>query len=341
MLVFALFPESLSAASFNCANAHSPVESLICANPELGELDEKLAHQYALARENAANESALIDEQRAWLFTRNRCYQGPGRRVVYRANKYPSDWCLKRIYIDRIAELRMRYVDTDVLLGDVLDALRRSPDVEVTAYGDLDCTRLLEDIKSATTLAIVNPSYKAFSLQDEEIKRVLGSCELEKLSSISISQKQTFHGDGYMSETGRVWSPYDDNVLWRLPEDDGRAKWLLGVGPFYYDSRKSLEDGVIGPHWASGKTLYVISQNPCELTGATIAPFTAKYGVAPSERERPVVLDYDARTILLAKGMIFSGENYRLFKVRVDEVKESFRRQCTYSLHDRKGNAIQ
>jgi uncharacterized protein YecT (DUF1311 family) len=66
----------VQAASFDCAQARSPSEKLICSNADLSELDSQLGEAYGFAKRNANADDAnrLGAEQRQWLRdVRNRC----------------------------------------------------------------------------------------------------------------------------------------------------------------------------------------------------------------------------------------------------------------------------
>lgn len=91
LLVLALFAAPAHAASFDCAQAGTEVEHMICGNAELSKLDELLGDRYVRARGKAADPDALRGEQRAWLRdVRNACANAA---------------CLKAAYETRIAEL--------------------------------------------------------------------------------------------------------------------------------------------------------------------------------------------------------------------------------------------
>jgi uncharacterized protein YecT (DUF1311 family) len=59
--------------SFSCAATINQAERVICADPGLSAMDAQTALLYRRARENAADTTALADEQSAWLYRRNRC----------------------------------------------------------------------------------------------------------------------------------------------------------------------------------------------------------------------------------------------------------------------------
>ena len=76
--------------SFSCTQAGTAVEQAICANPELGRLDQKLAQVYKAAREGAADPARIQAQQRTWLQSRNAC---------------GTDACLLASYQARLGEL--------------------------------------------------------------------------------------------------------------------------------------------------------------------------------------------------------------------------------------------
>jgi hypothetical protein len=74
-------------ASFDCRLARTSVEHMICADPELGELDLQMASAYAQRRQEQAGSGS---EQLAWISARNNCTDRS---------------CLSRAYQVRIAQL--------------------------------------------------------------------------------------------------------------------------------------------------------------------------------------------------------------------------------------------
>lgn len=66
VLLTALLPAIVRAASFDCTRAAHPVERAICASDVLGRLDERLAAAWAAALEGTADRAPLLQDQRAW-----------------------------------------------------------------------------------------------------------------------------------------------------------------------------------------------------------------------------------------------------------------------------------
>jgi len=82
---------TLHAASFDCSALLTPIEQLICSNPELSSLDDALGAAYERARSAGNSAARSTKEQQQWLIARNDC-----------ANRE----CLKMLYEARIGELQ-------------------------------------------------------------------------------------------------------------------------------------------------------------------------------------------------------------------------------------------
>ena len=80
-----------AAASFDCAKAQSRIEKAICADAEVSDLDEYLGRYYFAARSTLGRAGdCLRADQTQWLRTRNACADAA---------------CLKKVYLERLAEL--------------------------------------------------------------------------------------------------------------------------------------------------------------------------------------------------------------------------------------------
>jgi uncharacterized protein len=95
-------PAQAASPSFDCAKASSQVETLVCADAELAQLDREVARLYALAihGKNAARHGDLKPSQIGWLNGRNDCWKADDARA-----------CVFDNYALRIAELRTAYAD--------------------------------------------------------------------------------------------------------------------------------------------------------------------------------------------------------------------------------------
>ena len=77
---------SAMSAGFDCGDASTRVEKLICADPELERLDEQLTLLYSRTKYRASPYGAeqLTKQQRIWLRTRDRCRNSECVASVYR-----------------------------------------------------------------------------------------------------------------------------------------------------------------------------------------------------------------------------------------------------------------
>jgi len=102
-LVLAQSPIPTHAASFNCMDAVSVVELLICSDESLSKLDEDLADAYLALREQSHSPKVLIREQRQWIAKRNTCRDRS---------------CIKQAYEKRLPELQGRLPEQDLVTCD-------------------------------------------------------------------------------------------------------------------------------------------------------------------------------------------------------------------------------
>jgi uncharacterized protein len=77
-----------SAASFNCANANTPMEQTVCADPELSNLDSELSKAYKAARVGSPQ---VVHDQKVWLASAMKCVDAD---------------CLRNAYQTRLEQLR-------------------------------------------------------------------------------------------------------------------------------------------------------------------------------------------------------------------------------------------
>ena len=99
----AALPTLAAAASFDCAKARTSVEHLICADPALSALDERLATAYKAA---SAHDGKLRAQQREWISgTRNKC---------------DSTACLSQAYTQRLQALDTPAAACAVRTADVV-----------------------------------------------------------------------------------------------------------------------------------------------------------------------------------------------------------------------------
>lgn len=75
---------SADAASFSCEKAKGKIESAICADPSLSELDSQLSAGYKEALSRARDAKALASMQKKWIVERNACTDIPCLVTSYR-----------------------------------------------------------------------------------------------------------------------------------------------------------------------------------------------------------------------------------------------------------------
>jgi uncharacterized protein len=123
---------SVNAASFDCSRASVRAEFLVCGNPELSALDDRMAAAYAAARREAIDPSAVVADQRAWLIRRNNC---------------GSAACVAREYQARLASIG------DTSAGYEPQAPRHMDSLEVELQSDAGTLTVPVLINNAITLA--------------------------------------------------------------------------------------------------------------------------------------------------------------------------------------------
>ena len=98
LLVLLFLSPNAFPASFDCKKAATSTEKAICANPQTGSLDERLAGVYRIALENISSKETLKQDQRAWLRSRNALCGG-------------DTGCLDNAYHERIRLLEETIVE--------------------------------------------------------------------------------------------------------------------------------------------------------------------------------------------------------------------------------------
>lgn len=95
-------------ASFDCLQAQQPIESLICSDPQLIELDGALGAAFLAYRQRqpAKQREAALEEQRGWLAERlSRCGVPKQGGEVGQEARWRAAPCLDAMYRERLAKL--------------------------------------------------------------------------------------------------------------------------------------------------------------------------------------------------------------------------------------------
>lgn len=105
LIAFSFAPTMLAAQGFNCAEAQTPIEKLICLAPEIGVLDKALnAAVRARLAAHPRDRSEILAQSRRWLAERDRTCAVPSHRLPpERFNAAVA--CLASAYQARLSEL--------------------------------------------------------------------------------------------------------------------------------------------------------------------------------------------------------------------------------------------
>ena len=150
--------------SFDCQSVpEGRIESLVCADDTLSDLDRKLAEVYSLASARAHNEHppVLRAEQRGWIKGRDDCWKA--------ANE--GD-CVAQAYMTRIAELQARYAlveadepvfyscDGNPAKEVVATVFHTEPSTLIAEFGDQVSLMFRQDSAGVTTYQGRNESLR-------------------------------------------------------------------------------------------------------------------------------------------------------------------------------------
>lgn len=134
---------------FDCAKASGSIETMVCADPELGALDRTLSAVYSAALSKAANERPPIlkAEQRGWIKGRNDCWKADDKRA-----------CVVEAYRHRIVELQARYrlVHASSPIRYVCNG--NPADEVIATYFQTDPPSLIAERGDQTSLMFLEPS---------------------------------------------------------------------------------------------------------------------------------------------------------------------------------------
>lgn len=166
---------SAQAASFDCGKASTHIEKLICSDPDLSKLDEKLGEDYqgALGKADEEQKQLLLTEQRHWLkHTRNVCQ---------------DITCLKLAYWSRQAELETYFEPKARLYKHEADKAEAIKEILATAPLNLlgmpsngvpnYCTRMLDDLKQMKGIRFIDPVVQTQSYEDPALDKWKTQCK--------------------------------------------------------------------------------------------------------------------------------------------------------------------
>jgi len=150
-------PDPAAALQIDCATGPhtAQVAALICADPQLGALNDRLAETYRQA-EQRPDAAGLATAQRGWTAQRDDCTQRPGTAAAVTE-------CLREAYLTRLAELQIADPATAAGPTAVFDRCRGSheqavPPLEVTFYNDLDPAVVALTWQGDREIAFIRPA---------------------------------------------------------------------------------------------------------------------------------------------------------------------------------------
>ncbi|BBY53725.1 MliC family protein [Mycobacterium koreense] len=150
-------PDPAAALDIDCAteSAGPAVTEVICADPQLAALNDRLAETYRLARQRPDTEG-LAAAQRGWTAQRNDCAQRPGVPAAV------TD-CLREAYRTRLAEVAITDPAVAPDAAAVFDRCRGSDEepvspLEVAFYNDLDPAVVVLTWQGDREVAFIEPA---------------------------------------------------------------------------------------------------------------------------------------------------------------------------------------
>jgi uncharacterized protein len=143
LAVCATLAGSASAASFHCSSKSSASEKIVCADPELSSLDDRLAVSYQRARDASPDprsvETARIQQ---WLWRQHNC---------------TDKTCVLNWYQRRIAELDADYDQGKQAQHDAFEAALVEQKLAPSA---VDAVRQMKDESIVAAAPVASPAAK-------------------------------------------------------------------------------------------------------------------------------------------------------------------------------------
>ena len=207
-LMLGMFSTHVTAASFNCKQARSKIDIMICTDRGLSKLDEQLSAAYGHIRKLPRDEKNEKAMQLTWLSTRNTCTDSN---------------CLRGAYEARIAELNARAASP--IAGIWLKSL---PCFRVSAVPSGICNQEEQDgfylvirVKGDRLCAVHSVSVHAGGHYDEASD--LRPSMMGKVNGnvANLRFESSFGG------TGTAALRVGENVLqWGVTTQDGGESWI-------------------------------------------------------------------------------------------------------------------
>lgn len=170
-ILLMIFPIYSQAASFDCMEAGTKAEHLICDNQKLSELDNNLdkVYQEVLRKSNEEQKSLIIIEQNHWLaFTRNACEKESCLRHAY----WSRQAALDNYFEPHFSPLYPHESDKAEAIKQVL--------ATATLYSSHDtsfCNQIFDDLKQMKNVRLVDPIVQTQSYEDPALDSWKKQCQ--------------------------------------------------------------------------------------------------------------------------------------------------------------------
>lgn len=211
------------AASFDCSKASTTVEELVCSDPKLSALDERLASLYRTALASTQDKSTLKDQQRSWIASsRNTCRTAA---------------CLQRSYEGRIGQLtsyrpQETTVTGKVTVGSMDSAIELENGDSVSFLTDsaigkkIFATCKVEDLCAVTGVMDNNEGFSSFSSVSSAKRQHAGASTSQPSAQPAFLNSKITSRAG-IDEGGVTVNEYVD-LLQKISLLDGSTPRLLG-----------------------------------------------------------------------------------------------------------------
>lgn len=243
---------SAQGASFDCGEAGTKVEKLVCATPSISKLDDQLGKTYqdVLSKANEEQKQRVIAEQKHWLkFTRNVCTKEP---------------CFKHAYWSRLAELETYFEPHSPLYkheADKAEAIKQILATYPLYYSagtdkasNEFCNQAFDDLQQMKDVRFVDPVVQVQSYEDPALDQWKQQCKSPFNSSLwcdrNLRAEDDPDGTLGICNLGYGLPPFK---LFELPslQASGEKRYVFysddAYGPMNFDWRKpSLGGGFAG-----------------------------------------------------------------------------------------------
>lgn len=251
--LIAMAPVAGVAASFDCSKNLTPMESLICSDNSLSQLDEKMSKAYSAALARSSDKAALRREQREWIARRDPC--GANRD------------CLEGAYKTRIMDLELaadqgtRAIVIGPKLGVFKLEIRQSVGVGYTisvfdaggkTLQTISIESSVEPKSLLTVMDVDGDGYKDLLINNGYGAGPFAFTSLYRFNvkSGAFDIEKVFPGDGYPTPTakrgcvylearrsaGNGQYDYDITQWCRVEDTSGEGQWIAGKSCDYRTS---------------------------------------------------------------------------------------------------------